>query len=604
MRLLAMTLTAAALAGCSSHPAESRSDSGVPPVADSGRTVKEADSGPQAVTIPIGSLSLRVVPETANVSILAPGGALLLEGIDPSNAVGTPWSANDDAPPMTGFAARDLSSAYTMLFGSFEVVDDTSQPWHVVKTARVSGSHIDLLAADGTRLASLAASQGDDSSHVVVAITADEDAPDASADSGRPATPHLVGLPMHGGRPLRRLRRPDLGGRRPRRDHPHLGRGRGCRQGSHHRRPDRHLVPRRAQTLGVHAAAGVPLEPRLRHRGRQHLAVHLRALLGAGRRGADGARAPGDREPLLRPLAPRGARPVDGALRPAPHPACLRLCPVERRHPRIRERPGRGRRAPAGGGAVQRHLDRGLDRRDVERPGLHAERGVGRRPDALSGLRSGGAGSARRGVQVARLLQLVRRGRQRGLAGDGAERLPGARCRWWGVLLADARTPRRGDGGFVAAGGHRLGGRQDEGGPRPRRRRLDGRFRRVAPHRRHADGRIGDRSAQRLSGAVAEGAAPGARRSHRRRRRGAAHVRALGVARDRAARGRVLGRRPAHQLRGRRRDADRRPHRHRRRARGGLDVRQRHRRLPERDQSDVDQGAVLPLGRSSAPGRP
>jgi alpha-glucosidase len=186
MRVLALGLTAAALSGCSSHPSASRPDSGPPPVADSGRPGKDAASGPPSDTIPIGSLSLRVVPSTANLSILAPGSTPLLEGIDPSSAVGKPASANDDAPPMTGFAVRDVSTAYTMEFGSFQVVDDTSHPWKVVETARVSGSRVDLLAADGTTLASLAASQGDDSSHVVVAITADDDAPDASTGSDAP----------------------------------------------------------------------------------------------------------------------------------------------------------------------------------------------------------------------------------------------------------------------------------------------------------------------------------------------------------------------------------------------------------------------------------
>jgi len=148
---------------------------------DGGKPRDAGALGPSVDTIPVGDLTIRVVPSTANVSIVAPGGGVLLPGIDSSTAVGVPQSQNDDAPPMTGFAVRDLSTAYTMSYGSFKVVDDTTTHWRVVTSARVSGATVDLLTADGTRVATLAASEGDDRSHVVVAITPGDDAPDASA---------------------------------------------------------------------------------------------------------------------------------------------------------------------------------------------------------------------------------------------------------------------------------------------------------------------------------------------------------------------------------------------------------------------------------------
>jgi alpha-glucosidase len=168
-------------AGCKvGSPAEpSAVDGGVSEAG--GVHIDASDAGPSVNVIQVGDLSVRVVPKTANVSILAPGGKALLQGIDPSNAVGTPQSQNDDAPPMTGFAVRDLSTAYTMSYGSFKVVDDTTPPWRVVTTAHVSGSKVDLLTKDGTRVASLAVSEGEDASHVVIAITAGDDAPDASS---------------------------------------------------------------------------------------------------------------------------------------------------------------------------------------------------------------------------------------------------------------------------------------------------------------------------------------------------------------------------------------------------------------------------------------
>jgi len=148
-----------------------------------------------SVTIPVGGLSLSVTASNASVSVLGPDGGALLQGIAASNDVGMPQSDNDDAPPMTGFAVRDLSTAYTMTYGSFEVVDDTSQPWRVVTQARVSGQTVDLLTADGTRVASLAASQGDDPLHLVVAITPGDDVPDGAAPETSPdAAAHPTGV--------------------------------------------------------------------------------------------------------------------------------------------------------------------------------------------------------------------------------------------------------------------------------------------------------------------------------------------------------------------------------------------------------------------------
>ena len=158
-------------------------------VASVGCSKSNTPSGPPSVSIPVGSLSLTVTPSTANVSVLAPDGGLLLEGIDTSTAVGTPQSDNDDAPPMTGFAVRDLSSTYTMSYGSFEVVDDTTQPWQVVTRASVSGNTINLFTANGTLVASLAASEGDDPLHMVVTITPGEGAPDASVPPPVPFSP-------------------------------------------------------------------------------------------------------------------------------------------------------------------------------------------------------------------------------------------------------------------------------------------------------------------------------------------------------------------------------------------------------------------------------
>ena len=138
------------------------------------------------VSLAVGAFTITVAPDSARtLSVLGPDGLSLLDGIPSSSDVGTPQSLNDDAPPMTGFAVRDLASTYQMIGGSFSVADDTTQPWRVVTRAAVTGSQIDLFAGD-TRVASLAPSQGDDADHLVVALTPGDDAPPASSD---PTTP-------------------------------------------------------------------------------------------------------------------------------------------------------------------------------------------------------------------------------------------------------------------------------------------------------------------------------------------------------------------------------------------------------------------------------
>jgi len=153
-------------------------------IAAGGCEANHAQVTPQ-VTLEVGVFTITVAPDTASLSVLGPGGASLLDGIPASGDVGTPQSMNDDAPPMTGFAVRDLSTAYQMSFGSFSAADDTSQPWRVVTRAAVSGNQVDLFAG-GTRVASLAASQGDDANHLVVAVTPGDDAPPSSADPAAP----------------------------------------------------------------------------------------------------------------------------------------------------------------------------------------------------------------------------------------------------------------------------------------------------------------------------------------------------------------------------------------------------------------------------------
>ena len=119
-----------------------------------------------------GSFHATLSPGTAKLVIAGPDGAPLLDGIAASSDVGMPQSANDDAPPMTGFAVRLVPSAYQMQFGSFSVVDDTSHPWRVARSAKWPSADkpIDLLDATGARLASLQLKRESDDGHLAVDI--------------------------------------------------------------------------------------------------------------------------------------------------------------------------------------------------------------------------------------------------------------------------------------------------------------------------------------------------------------------------------------------------------------------------------------------------
>ncbi len=137
-------------------------------------------------TLVAGGFTISVRPDTARLSVLSPTGAPLLEGIDTSTDVGKPQSMNDDAPPMTGFAIRDLATQYKMQYGAFSATDDTSKPWRVVTRAAVAGQRVDLFTSDGARAASIAFTRGDSNDHLVARITAGDGAP--ALDAG-PAAP-------------------------------------------------------------------------------------------------------------------------------------------------------------------------------------------------------------------------------------------------------------------------------------------------------------------------------------------------------------------------------------------------------------------------------
>ena len=167
------------------------------------------------MTQTFGVFTVTALPDSANVTISTQAGPLF-EGLDASDDVGTATSYNDDAPPMTGFAVRDVSTSTTMLYGAFQVVDSPNAPWRVARHLQWAGgaAPLALIADDGSTLATLAFSVTDDPSHLVV---------DVEPGDWAGAT-FFMGHSMRRQRSLLGLRRADGGRRRARRDDSDLAR--------------------------------------------------------------------------------------------------------------------------------------------------------------------------------------------------------------------------------------------------------------------------------------------------------------------------------------------------------------------------------------------
>jgi len=130
-----------------------------------------ACSSSSPVTATFGNFTITALPDTANVTIATSQGPLF-EGLDASDAVGTPWSYNDDSPPMTGFAVRDVSTTNTMLYGSFEIVDTPNAAWRVAKSVKWTGGSapMELVDDGGATLATIAFSVTGDPSHLIADV--------------------------------------------------------------------------------------------------------------------------------------------------------------------------------------------------------------------------------------------------------------------------------------------------------------------------------------------------------------------------------------------------------------------------------------------------
>ena len=158
---------------------------------------KGAPPASAPISAKFGLFQVSLAPDTARVVIAGPDGAPLVEGLDASDDVGEPASQNDDAPPMTGFAVRRVSTSYEMQYGAFKVVDQPAAAWRVGRSARWNGgvAPIDVIDAAGARLASIAFSQGLDDGHLVADV-APGDGPERRFSWGFKCAPsdHFAGF--------------------------------------------------------------------------------------------------------------------------------------------------------------------------------------------------------------------------------------------------------------------------------------------------------------------------------------------------------------------------------------------------------------------------
>lgn len=128
-----------------------------------------ACGGPTAERIDIATKGgINLALEGARLLVSARDGRLLLDGLPPGDVA-------EDAPPLVGFAARDVSTSYEMQFGSFKPTDDAKGPWRVARTFEVEADHA-LVLKDGSG-APLARLEFDSprEGHLVVATQAESD---------------------------------------------------------------------------------------------------------------------------------------------------------------------------------------------------------------------------------------------------------------------------------------------------------------------------------------------------------------------------------------------------------------------------------------------
>lgn len=125
--------------------------------------------------------------EDARLVVRSADGRVLLDGLPPGDVT-------DEAPPLVGFAVRDISTSYEMKFGSFKPTDEARGPWRVARRLEPKGTDaLDLLDGAGSLLGTLSFSSRQPG-ELVVSTTAAGDAKRISWGIRCNADDHFAGF--------------------------------------------------------------------------------------------------------------------------------------------------------------------------------------------------------------------------------------------------------------------------------------------------------------------------------------------------------------------------------------------------------------------------
>jgi hypothetical protein len=167
-----------------------------------------------------GGFDVRVV-EGNRLVVAAADGRVLLDGLAPAPIAG-------DAPPLVGFATRQVTTTYEMQFGAFKPTLTPHGPWAVADSLDVSELKVSPRAS-GRALVVLSFSTAEEGHLVVDLSLPDGEVPEPSSPERR--TKLSWGFACDANDHFARLRLADLGRGSPRADGAHLRRGAGHRQG-------------------------------------------------------------------------------------------------------------------------------------------------------------------------------------------------------------------------------------------------------------------------------------------------------------------------------------------------------------------------------------
>lgn len=118
---------------------------------------------PAPVPLEVGGGFSVTLRDPGRLVVASADGRTLLDGLPPG-------AVADDAPPLVGFAVRDVTTTYEMQFGSFRPDETANGPWRVgQKLLPSAGGVLDVEDASGKRLARIRF-QTPEEGHLVAAI--------------------------------------------------------------------------------------------------------------------------------------------------------------------------------------------------------------------------------------------------------------------------------------------------------------------------------------------------------------------------------------------------------------------------------------------------